>query len=213
MLTLEQVKPIPLTEQSISQGSQIWKTTVHFKKGKKYLLLAPSGKGKSTLIHLIYGLRKDYEGEILFNDKKTRNFTSEEWADCRQKHFSIVFQDLRLFPQLTALENILIKTELKKHKTIDEIKEMSKKLGIEVLLNQHCGTLSYGQQQRVALIRALCQPFDFLLLDEPFSHLDEANIKAATDLISQECKAQDASLLLVSLGDRYFFNYNKELLL
>ncbi|MDG2417525.1 MAG: ABC transporter, partial [Saprospiraceae bacterium] len=59
----------------------------------------------------------------------------------------------------------------------------------------------------------LCQPFDFLLLDEPFSHLDEVNIKAATQLIKKECEDQGSSLILVSLGDDYFFDYSDKIIL
>ena len=73
--------------------------------------------------------------------------------------------------------------------------------------------MSYGQRQRVAIIRALCQPFEFLLMDEPFSHLDDANIKIASNLIKEELKMQQAGFLLVSLGERYYFKYDKEIVL
>ena len=138
---------------------------------------------------------------------------SEEWAEIRQKNYSIVFQDLRLFPQLTAKENILLKSNLQQYKSETEIKEMATRLGIEDLLDKPCHTLSFGQRQRVAIIRALSQPFDFLLLDEPFSHLDKANIHAATKLIQDECTAQGSGLIIVSLGEQYFFNYDAEVIL
>ena len=76
-------------------------------------------------------------------------------------------------------------------------------------MDKTCATLSYGQRQRVAIVRALAQPFDYLLLDEPFSHLDTANIKIATDIIQEACVQQKAGLLLVSLGDAYLFDYDK----
>ncbi len=66
-----------------------------------------------------------------------------------------------------------------------------------------------GQQQRVAIIRSLCQPFDFLLLDEPFSHLDKENIKIISKIINEEIKKQNASIILTSLDNEYFFDYDK----
>jgi len=86
-------------------------------------------------------------------------------------------------------------------------------LGVASILNQSCGTMSYGQRQRIAIIRALCQPFDYLLLDEPFSHLDEANVKAACALIRAVCAEQNAGYILVSLGENYFMEYDEILVL
>ncbi len=197
----------------ISKDSEAFATKCHFEKGKNYLVKAPSGRGKSTLLHIIYGLRNDYEGEVSFDGKDVRDFQTDEWAAYRREKFSIVFQDLRLFPNLTAFENILLKTQLKEFKTEEAIREMSNQLGIENLLNQKAGTLSYGQRQRVAIIRALSQPFDFLLLDEPFSHLDKENTAIACRLIEKEYHAQEAGIILVSLGEKYDFKYDKELIL
>ena len=94
-----------------------------------------------------------------------------------------------------------------------EIDMMCEQLGISPYLNQKCETLSYGQRQRVAIIRALCQPFEMLLLDELFSNLDIDNIKIATDLINKACEKNNAGFILVSLGDDYYFHYDKKLIL
>ncbi len=213
MLELDNVKPAPLAETGLDVKSQTWGKNIKFKKGKKYLITAPSGKGKSTLVHLIYGIRHDYAGKVFFEEKELKLLEPDAWAELRQKRFSIVFQNLRLFPQLTVRENLLLKTDLSGYKTEAQFVEMTKQLGIDTLLDQKCGRLSYGQRQRVAIIRSLCQKFDFLLLDEPFSHLDEDNIKKATLLIQEALKEQDAGMLLVSLGERYFFDYDKEIVL
>jgi len=213
MITLENLQPHPLKELGFNPESQIWNKPLSFQKGKKYLVLAPSGKGKSTLLHCIYGIRKDFDGNVLLDDKSIKKYDSEALSDLRQKKLSMVFQDLRLFEQLTAEENILLKANLTNHKNLSEIKEMAKRLGVDGLLKKPCGTLSFGQKQRIAIIRSLCQPFDFLLLDEPFSHLDGDNIKAATALIAEECDQQQAALILVSLGDSYYFNYDEQVVL
>ena len=213
MITFKNVKPFPLIENGISPTSDIFNTHVEFEKGKKYLVIAPSGKGKSTMLHLMYGLRSDYEGDILLDNKNIKTFTHDDWATIRQKKSAIVFQDLRLFLHLTARENIFIKKDLTDTPSVSEIELMCEQLGIAPILNQKCETLSYGQRQRVAIIRALCQPFETLLLDELFSNLDIENIKIATDLINKACEKNNAGFILVSLGEEYYFNYDKKLIL
>lgn len=200
---LEQVCPEPLLDDPQIEKSDVWMSKCTFRKGQRYLIKAPSGRGKSSFMHLIYGLRRDYKGQISIDEQEIRTMGLEELAALRKAKLSIVFQDLRLFPQLTALENITIKNDLTKHKTTDEIREMAAKLNVVDVLEQTPPTLSYGQQQRIALIRAFCQPFDYLLLDEPFSHLDVANIRQAREMIDTELKITGAGLIIVSLGSDY----------
>lgn len=188
-------------------ASEIWCQDVTFCKGENYLIAAHSGAGKSSLQAYIYGERNDYRGSILFDNKSCENLTGKEWDRLRQTNISAVFQGLRLFPELTAYENIAIKNRLTNHKNEVEIRKMLTTLGLADKINTKAAFLSFGQQQRVAIVRALCQPFDFLLLDEPFSHLDEENIAAATNLIMNE--KRDAGVLLFSLGEKYLVDYNK----
>lgn len=215
MIHLDNIKPIPLIETpgGISSVSHTFGQQLTFQKSTKYLVVAPSGRGKSTLLHIIYGLRNDFEGNLIIDETPAANFQNDDWSTLRQQRLSIIFQDLRLFPALTALENIQLKADLKNFKTTEEIKKMAIQLGVEHLLDKQAKTLSYGQRQRIAIIRALCQPFDFLLLDEPFSHLDAMNIKIASDLIEAEVNQQNAGLILVSLGEKYHFQYDHELML
>ena len=220
MIELHKVKPFPLIENGISPTSEVFDTQVVFEQGKKYLVKAPSGKGKSTLLHLIYGLRNDYEGTIKMDGKDIKTLNYDDWASIRQKKLSIVFQDLRLFLNLTARENIFLKRDLsqsipefKDKLSNSEVESMTEQLGIAPYMNQKAETLSYGQRQRVAIIRALCQPFEMLMLDELFSNLDVANIKIATELINKACEMNGAGFILVSLGDEYYFDYDKKLTL
>jgi ABC-type lipoprotein export system ATPase subunit len=195
----------------ISPGSGIFATQCFFEKGKRYLVNAASGKGKSTFLHIIYGLRTDFDGLATIHGKDVRGFSPNDWADCRQRQLSIVFQDLRLFPQLTGLENILLKNGQTGQLNEAKIMEMAARLGMAPYLNQTAATLSYGQRQRIAILRSLCQPFEMLLLDEPFSHLDEENIQLASALISETCERQGAGLVMVSLGEEFFFSYDKKI--
>lgn len=207
IITLNNTIPHPMKEGFNAQ-SDIWLSDYSFEKSKNYLVTAPSGRGKSTFLHILYGLRKDFDGQVSLNNQLTSQYQLNDWANIRQQHLSIVFQNLRLFPQLTGLENIQIKNNLSKFKNQSEIEQMATQLGVKEILQQTCGTMSYGQRQRIAIIRALSQPFSFLLLDEPFSHLDHDNITKACDLIKDEVKHQKAGMILVSLGEKYGFDYD-----
>ncbi len=213
MIELNNLRPTPLVEMpnGIRPGSGIFATQCFFEKDKRYLVNAASGKGKSTFLHIIYGLRTDFEGLATIHGKDVRHFSPNDWANCRQRQLSIVFQDLRLFPQLTGLENILLKNGQTGHFSEAAILQMAERLGMAPYLNQTAATLSYGQRQRIAILRSLCQPFEMLLLDEPFSHLDEENIQLASALISETCERQGAGLVMVSLGEEFFFSYDKKI--
>ncbi len=189
----------------------IWNRELSFSKEEKIQLIAPSGSGKTSFIHFLYGLRKDYKGNILFNNKNIAGFDAEEIARYRSSHLSIVFQDLRLFADHTAYENIHIKKILNPFCTEDSIFEMAERLGISNKLNQPAGICSYGEQQRIAIIRALQQPFDFLILDEPFSHLDEKNSKKAMALIEEEVEKRNAGIILSDLEQVEFFKEDRTL--
>ena len=205
---LEQVCPVPLLDHPNIGKSDVWLNRCSFRKGQRYLIKAPSGRGKSSFMHLLYGLRRDYKGRVVIEDNEVGKMTMKDLASLRKTKLSMVFQDLRLFPQLTALKNIVIKNDLTNHKTIEEIHQMAYLLGVSNILDQSPPTLSYGQQQRIALIRALCQPFDFLLLDEPFSHLDAENIRLERGLIDKELKSTGSGLIFVSLGSDYDFKFD-----
>jgi ABC-type lipoprotein export system ATPase subunit len=187
--------------------SEIWCKEVHFKKGDYTLVSATSGAGKSSLLSFLFGERKDYQGNILFDEQEINIFRAKDWHDIRKNRISFVFQGLRLFPELTAFENIVIKNRLTNFKTSGEIRHLLECTGLGDKENEKTACLSYGQQQRIAIIRALCQPFDFLLLDEPFSHLDEANIVILSNIILQELQNRHAGMILCSLGPDYSFHY------
>ena len=209
-IQLQKLVPTFIEEEKIS-NSQIWNSTVVFNSGEKIHIVAPSGSGKTSLIHFLYGLRKDFTGSILYDNNSISNFDAEKFATYRQQNISIVFQDLRLFPEQTVLQNIDIKRQLHPYDTVNKIAAMAKRLGIENKLNKFCKTCSYGEQQRIAIIRSLQQPFDFLLLDEPFSHLDENNRRKAMELIEEEVALRKASIILADLKAIEYFKAEKTL--
>jgi putative ABC transport system ATP-binding protein len=93
------------------------------------------------------------------------------------------------------------------------IDAMAAKLGVTHILHQRAGLCSYGEQQRVAIIRALVQPFSWLVMDEPFSHLDQANITRAAALINEECALRGAGFILTGLDDDDYFTYDRQVTL
>ncbi len=184
-----------------------------FSRGEYVFVQAPSGTGKTTLIHILYGLRKDYEGEVSWGNKQLNTTDNEALSGLRTNNISVIFQDMRLFPELTAWENIDIKRRLTNTVTEQQAAEWLDRLGLKDKKNSMGNTLSYGEQQRVAIVRALMQPFDWLLMDEPFSHLDHANAKKAIDLISEVVKQHGAGMILADLDVNSYFPYTQTIAL
>ena len=189
--------------------SDIWNQDVTFEKGKLYLVEANSGTGKSSLCSYIYGYRHDYQGLILFDGEDISGYSVEKWTDIRKNHFSLLWQELRLFPELTALENVQIKNKLTGFQKKKQIKEWFEMLGIIDKLGVKVERMSFGQQQRVALIRALCQPFDFLFVDEPISHLDDTNAEIMGRIMAAEAKKQGAAIIATSIGKHINLEYER----
>ena len=197
-INLQQVIPDYFENENVI-GSQVWGKNITIKKGEHLHVVAPSGSGKTSLIHFIYGLRKDYSGTISYDDINIQKLSKESFSSFRQNKISIIFQDLRLFSEQSVRENLEIKRLLNPYHQPEAIDEMAKRLGIYSKLNKAAKTCSYGEQQRIAIIRSLMQPFDFLLLDEPYSHLDDANRKKAMELIYEECEEREAAMIFADL--------------
>jgi len=193
--------------------SDIWRQHVTLEKGKTYLVEASSGTGKSSLCSFIIGYRKDFDGSILFDGTDSRKLRACDWTQLRQRHISMLFQELRLFPELTAMENVEIKNSLTGFKTKKEIEGWFQALGIADKMQSPVRLLSFGQQQRVAMIRALVQPFDFLLADEPISHLDETNSRVMAAIMMEEARRQGAGIVITSIGKHMDLPYDKTLCL
>lgn len=189
--------------------SEIWNWEVSFIKNKTYLIQANSGCGKTSLCSYIYGHRNDYNGEIFFDQENIKQFNEKQWNNIRQKHISLLFQDMRLFPELTALENVILKNNLTKFKTLNEIESLFAQLELTDKLQQPVAKMSLGQQQRVAFLRALCQPFDFIILDEPISHIDTYNATLMKKVLLKECEKQKAGIIVTSIGNHLELDYDE----
>ncbi len=206
-ITLNQVLPNVFAHRT-DLKSEVWKQNITFEKNKLYLVEAMSGTGKSTLCSYLLGYRHDYTGEILFDQQNIQKHKVSDWVAIRQHSVSHLFQELRLFPELSALENVLIKNNITQYKSLDEIKKWFEALGIADKLDTKIGRMSFGQQQRVAMIRALVQPFDFLIVDEPISHLDDTNSAIMASIMMTEAKKQGAGVIVTSIGKHMQLNYD-----
>jgi putative ABC transport system ATP-binding protein len=142
-LFLKKVYPVYIEPEKIA-GSQIWNSDILFLKGEKTQIVAPSGSGKTSLIHFLYGLRKEYKGEIAYDNKNISAFSNEDFATWRQNKISIIFQDLRLFNEHTVRQNLDIKRLLSPFHTENKIEQFAVRLGIKNKLDKQVKTCSYG---------------------------------------------------------------------
>ena len=210
IIEFQNVIPNPLKHE-LSCSGELWGKSVSFHSEENTLIDAHSGKGKSTFTSLVAGLRFDFEGNILIDSKKLQTISKNEWSELRRNKLSFIFQDLQLFENLTVKDNLLIKNNLTDFKTEKEIKYLLEFLGIDTKWRQFCGTLSLGQQQRVAIIRSLLQPAAFLIMDEPFSHLDEVNTQNAFIMIQKHCSENNIGTILTTLGQNYHAQWDKRI--
>lgn len=189
--------------------SEVWCRDITFERGKRYLVAAHSGTGKSSLCSYLYGYRNDYSGCIKFGSTDITSLNIAQWCEVRCRHLAYLPQEMRLFPELTAMENVELKNRLTGYRSKADITQMFERLGIPEKKDQLMAHLSIGQQQRVAIIRTLCQPFDFILLDEPVSHLDETNNRLAATLVAEEAARQGAGIIATSVGNDVMITIDK----
>lgn len=207
-ISFQKVLPNVFSERK-DLNSDVWANDISFEKGHLYLVEADSGKGKSTFCSYIVGYRHDYTGNVFFDDSDPLQYKVSQWVEMRRRHISHLFQELRLFPELTAMENVQIKNKLTGFKTEQQILEWFDMLGIADKINAKVGRMSFGQQQRVAMIRALVQPFDFILADEPISHLDDRNADIMGHIMMEEARRLGAGVIVTSIGKHMNLNYER----
>ncbi len=192
-------------------GSELWNNSLVFRKGRAYLVEAASGKGKSSFCSFVCGIRHDYTGHVLFDGRDIRTFAQTEWRDMRRSSFGMMFQDLELFPELTVTENLDIKNRLTGYYSFSEMEDLLCRLGLSGKSGQKVSTLSLGERQRVAFIRTLAQPLDFLLMDEPVSHLDVFNAEIMASVVAEEMDKRGCGVIVTSLGHALPLEYDRRI--
>lgn len=205
-ITLRRVLPQVFSgvdERERLGASDVWlRAEVKFSAPTAYMIEAESGTGKSSLCAYLYGERTDYEGDILFDGENISSYSVERWCRLRREALAYLPQEMRLFPELSAMDNILIKNRLTDYRSEADILALLDRLELRHKASEPAGHLSIGQQQRVATVRALCQPFDFILVDEPVSHLDVRNNRAVAALVAEEAASRGAAIIATSVGNK-----------
>jgi lipoprotein-releasing system ATP-binding protein len=165
------------------------------------VILGPSGSGKSTLLTLLGGLSRPSEGRVFYKDKSLYDLPGRELSDLRNKSFGFVFQFHYLMPELTALENVILPGQIARRE-FEECQARAVKLlahvGLEERLNHKPGELSGGEQQRVALCRALMNEPEIILADEPTGNLDSKTAEGIHDVLWDLCQKEGRTLIVVT---------------
>tara|TARA_B000000557_G_scaffold229043_1_gene200906 strand:- start:1371 stop:2030 length:660 start_codon:yes stop_codon:yes gene_type:complete len=175
--------------------------------GESLAITGPSGSGKSTLLSLLAGLDTATSGEIFLDDLALHKMNEEERAALRKEKVGFVFQSFELLPSLTALENVMLPSELKSEKSPEtNAKNFLERVGLKNRQDHYPNQLSGGEQQRVAIARAFACSAKILFADEPTGNLDPRNGEIIADLLFEVNSETDNALVIVThdqeLADR-----------
>lgn len=202
---------VPQSFEINKRDNSLWDTEQSLSVPSVIQVVAPSGTGKSTLISILTGLRSDYQGIITYNNSDLSSFGITDWSNYRSHELSVVYQDLRLFNQFTVKENIELSNLLvgrSKNIIRDDWRLLAEKLGLHNKIDTVVKHLSYGQMQRVAILRAISKPYRWLILDEPFSHLDHVNAENAWQMIKSDAAEKNAGIIIATLDPYPFIQPN-----
>lgn len=170
--------------------------------GEQVVLRGESGCGKTTLLHIISGLVRSDSGSIKLDGTELTGFTEETRDKIRAAKMGYVFQTFNLLPAFTALENVRLgMTFARKKLDMARAKDLLNRVGLSSRMHYLPNQLSVGQQQRVAVARALANRPRLLLADEPTANVDPQNQDRIIDLIKTACKEENVALLLVTHSD------------
>ncbi|NGP88871.1 ABC transporter ATP-binding protein [Fodinibius halophilus] len=195
-----------ITKQFASEGNNgpltvLDNTSITIEKGSVVTVSGVSGCGKSTLLHILGGLDEPDSGSVLWNGKSIYKMGQEELAQFRNTNLGFVFQFHHLLPEFTALENIMMPA-LIKGESPQQVEERAMSLleefGIPGRAEHRPTQLSGGEQQRVAMARALVNDPDLILADEPTGNLDEKNSDILLSLLFDLREKEDVSILLIT---------------
>ena len=192
---LQQTLPQVFADRN-SVTSDIWHQDLIFRKGEMCLIEAASGTGKSSLCSYIYGYRNDYQGIINFDETNIKAYSVKQWVDLRKHSLSMLFQDLRIFTELTALENVELALQICKNPM--DAQEVMEDVGLGERLDNFPAQLSGGEQQRVSIARALAKNPKLLLCDEPTGALDYNTGKAILKLLQDMCRERGMTVILIT---------------
>ncbi len=170
-------------------------------EGSMQAIMGPSGAGKSTFLNLVGGLDRFDEGEIWVKDKKLKEMDSVDLAMYRNEHIGFIFQSHNLLQEFTALENVamplLVRRYKKKH-AFEAAQEILLEVGLQDRLKHRPTQLSGGENQRVAVARALVTDPTLVLADEPTGNLDQENSQKLMELLLRLQQTRNKTIILVT---------------
>lgn len=182
--------------------------------GSHWLILGQSGSGKTTFLHLLGGLLSPAQGHIVLNDTDISQLNNKELDRFRGQQIGLVFQKAHFVQALTVSENLLLAQKLAGvNCSQQEIDNMLESLSIADKRHKKIQQLSVGEQQRVAIARALVKKPSLILADEPTSALDDRNSAAVIELLEQQAKAVNATLLIVTHDQRLKDHFSNKIIL
>ena len=179
----------------------------NFEPGKTYSIMGPSGSGKSTLLNLLSLIDSPTAGSIEINSNKIKSNNKVENDLIRAKKIGIIYQDKNLLSDFTALENVYLPNLLisrEKQKSIELAKKLIKNVGMSSRINHYPNELSGGENQRIAIARALVNNPDIILADEPTGSLDSDNAKLIFKILFK--LKNKNRIIIFATHNRYFAN-------
>lgn len=168
------------------------------KEGEFLAIVGPSGSGKSTLLHLIGGLDAPTKGTITIGKQEIGTLNDTDLSTYRSQKVGFIFQDFKLQPHLTALENVRMPQLFSRAKTKQSPKAILEKVGLGKRLHHKPTEISGGQKQRVAIARALINKPDIIIADEPTGNLDSITGKKIIDLLKKIHKESGITMIIVT---------------
>lgn len=175
---------------------------ISVRKGEVLFIVGPSGAGKSTLLHLLAGLDKPDEGNVILDGRDVYKLSDKKRSNLRNQNIGFVFQFYHLLPEFSAMENVMLPGLIRRGSDIAKLKKRAgdilSKVGLSARIDNRPTELSGGEQQRVAIARALINSPDILFCDEPTGNLDSKNSQLLYDLIFNLVKKEGITVLVVT---------------
>lgn len=183
--------------------------SLHVERGEKVFLCGPSGAGKTTLMYTLAGLEVPQQGQVFIDGQDIYALTLRRRALFRNKTMGFIFQNYMLMPELTALENASLATAISGREATQRVVSLLERVGLADRLHHLPNELSGGEQQRVAIVRALAHDPSIIFADEPTGNLDSRNGAQILDLLFSLAEENHKTLVIVthdtqvaSRGDR-----------
>lgn len=203
LLELNQIKKSYVSPSGTDSRTILNEVNLAVSHGESVAVLGPSGSGKSTLLNIIGALDRPDSGTVVLEGRNLERLSSQELAGVRNQKIGFIFQLHHLLPQCTVLENVLIPTiplpaDKKKHNHEERAQYLLNRVGLDKHYHHYPSQLSGGEQQRVAVVRALINQPVLVLADEPTGSLDRGNAHKLTHLLVELNREEKTSLITVT---------------